>query len=121
MGNEANKKISQENKTSQTKLTKPTTNSYLCAPLRSCLPRRFAYILAFGVEFLAESGAKEDTNQRNSCKKVLHFHCTSSSILLDAVLSPHFPLFSESEWRRWLLDFKPSDWFYARNPDVSAL
>lgn len=61
-----------------------------------CLPRCFAYIPAFGVEFLAESGAKEKTNHRNNSKRVLHFHCTSSSILLHVVRTPHF-LFSKSD------------------------
>lgn len=57
----------------------------------ACLPGYFAHIPAFGVEFLAETGAEEKTNQRKKSKRVLYFHCTSSSILLDAVFTPHYP------------------------------
>lgn len=94
------------------------TKSYF--PLHWCLPRRFAYILAFRVEFLAETGPKEETNHRNNSKRVLHFHCTSSSILLDAVFTPHFPppkvLMKTSHW---ILNTPIC--FFAHNPDVSAL
>lgn len=55
-----------------------------------CLPGHFAHILSFWVEFLAKSGANEKPEHRNDCNRVLHFHCTSSSILLDAVFAPHF-------------------------------
>lgn len=57
----------------------------------ACLPGYFAHIPAFGVEFLAETGAEEKTNQRKKSKRVLYFHCTSSIILLDAVFTPHYP------------------------------
>lgn len=53
------------------------------------LPPHFAHILSFRVKFLAETGAKEETNHRNNSKRVVQFHRTRGSILLDAVLSPH--------------------------------
>lgn len=55
-----------------------------------CLPGHFAHILSLWVEFLAKSRANEKPEHRNDCNRVLHFHCTSSSILLDAVFAPHF-------------------------------
>lgn len=54
------------------------------------LPGHSAHILSFRVEFLAKSRANEQPEHRNNCDGVLHFHCTSSSILLDAVFAPHF-------------------------------
>lgn len=42
----------------------------------------FAYIPAFGIELLAESGANEETSHRSDSEGVLHLHC--ASILLDA-------------------------------------
>lgn len=52
-------------------------------------PRHFAHILSFRVKFLAQAGAKEETNHRNNSERVLQFHRTHGSILLHAVFSPH--------------------------------
>lgn len=80
-------------------------NSWKCCfEIQWCLPRNFAYIPAFRIEFLAKSGAEKQTNHRNNSERVLQFHCTSSSILLDSCFTPHSPSPAAMVAFHWVLN-----------------